>query len=197
MERKKKRCKDCQKPSYLKGHGRCEWCYNRWYAENNKDKMLKRNRISNKTSKPKKPKKTKKQKLVEDIDRVFSLYVRLSESDDSGIVSCFTCDKSLSWKRGAIPGLESAQACHFISRGHMATRWYDLNVHAGCNECNVEKDGNMEVYEQKMLERYGEETVQKIYNAAHVGHQFSEVELSALYYKLKRDYDLLKKQKGL
>lgn len=198
MERKKKKCKDCGKPSYIKGHGRCEYCYNAWYATNNSDKLLKRNRVSSKKQSLKqRPKKTRRQKLIDDIDRYHSLYIRLKESDDSGLLRCFTCDSLLSWKRGYVKGLESAQACHFMSRGFMSTRWLDNNVHAGCNDCNVHKNGNLQVYEQRMIERYGEEEVQRIKFLAHDLHKFSEVELSSLLYKVKKQYQELRKEKKI
>lgn len=203
MDRKKKKCRDCGKPSYIKGHGRCSYCYNVWYATEKKDKLLsrksykpKRTRIS-KGKKRTKPTKTRKQKLIAKLDKSFSLLIRLKFSDDEGVCSCYTCGKKLAWKRGAIPGLESAQACHYMSRRYMSTRWDELNVHPGCNECNVIKHGNLGVYEKRLREDYGEKTPDRLWTKANMFHKYSDSELASMLYHIEREYKELKKEKSL
>lgn len=206
MERKKKKCKDCGKPSYIKGHGRCSSCYSIWYAKENPDKLLKRTGFKKKvtlksgkkiTRKRKAPKKTKKQKLIAKLDKTFSLLTRLTYANDQGVCNCFTCNKPLSWKRGAVSGLESAQAAHFISRRFMSTRWLEDNVYPGCHECNVTKDGNIKVYEQKLKDKFGEYFPSKLWTIALTHHKYTEQELIVLLRKIEAEYKALKKEKGL
>ena len=57
---------------------------------------------------PKKAKKPKRQKLIKELDRVFSKFIRLRDCDKKGIVTCPLC--------GAKIPYEKAQNMHFISR---------------------------------------------------------------------------------
>jgi len=80
--------------------------------------------------------------LVSDLDEVFSLYIRLRDSDCHSLATCFTCGDRAPYKE-----LHNG---HFIPRGNYATRWHELNCNAQCYGCNVMKDGNLEVYERNL-----------------------------------------------
>lgn len=66
-------------------------------------------------------------------DKAFSLYIRLRDSDASGMVSCCTCGSSLPWRE--------ANAGHFVTRTHISTRWDERNCHAQCPRCNKWEGG--------------------------------------------------------
>ena len=68
-------------------------------------------------------------KLKKDLDKVFSLYIRLRHASKDGIVKCFTCDKTAHYKK--------MHAGHFMSRTHHATRWNEDNVQVQCVKCNL------------------------------------------------------------
>ena len=68
-------------------------------------------------------------KLKKDLDKVFSLYIRLRHASKDGIVKCFTCDKTAHYKK--------MHAGHFMSRKHHATRWNEDNVQVQCVKCNL------------------------------------------------------------
>ena len=68
-------------------------------------------------------------KLKLDLDKVFSLYIRLRYASKDGIVKCFTCDKTAHYKK--------MHAGHFMSRKHHATRWNEDNVQVQCPKCNL------------------------------------------------------------
>ena len=59
-------------------------------------------------------------KLKKELDKWFSLYIRLKYSDDNGMVICFTSGRKYHYK--------NIHAGHFISRRHLATRWLEQNV---------------------------------------------------------------------
>lgn len=80
--------------------------------------------------------------LTLDIDRVMSRYIRLRDMGIDHKIECFCCGKKVDWKK--------AHAMHFINRIHLATRFLLANVKSGCVTCNVEKRGNLEVYEQRL-----------------------------------------------
>tara|TARA_Y100000114_G_C11693344_1_gene294702 strand:- start:199 stop:591 length:393 start_codon:yes stop_codon:yes gene_type:complete len=72
-------------------------------------------------------------KLKKDLDKVFSLYIRLRHASKDGIVKCFTCDKTAHYKK--------MHAGHFMSRKHHATRWNEDNVQVQCVKCNLYGQG--------------------------------------------------------
>ena len=100
-------------------------------------------------------KKTDKRRLIEKLDKIFSVYIRLRDAmPHTGYVKCITCGKILHWKE--------SQACHYISRGCMALRFSESNVHAGCMPCNVFLHGNMLSYRRWMVKQYGSEFVDNL-----------------------------------
>jgi len=75
-----------------------------------------------------------KKKLIATLDRWFSKFIRLRDSDSNGYCRCVTCTKILPWKE--------MDAGHFVSREKIVTRWDEFNVHAQCPWCNRFKAGN-------------------------------------------------------
>jgi hypothetical protein len=95
-------------------------------------------------------------KLKKELDKIFSLYIRLREATPEGLVKCFTCDKISHYKLGIHAG-------HFMSRSRLATRWHDSgNVMPQCYRCNIHLSGNQYIYGLKLDERYGDGTAKKI-----------------------------------
>ena len=72
-------------------------------------------------------------KLRDELDYWFSRYIRAKYADTDGTVECYTC------KRRYLVG--KAQAGHFASRRHMATRWDEDNVRPQCYGCNITNQG--------------------------------------------------------
>jgi len=62
------------------------------------------------------------------LDRVFSKYIRMRDSDEDGIVKCITCGKWVAYI--------DADAGHFISRKNLSTRYMEQNCHAQCRHDN-------------------------------------------------------------
>lgn len=82
--------------------------------------------------------------LIEDLDTVFSQYIRLKEADSNKGVACYTCGKKDHWKY--------MDASHFIPRSHMYTRFSETNVKPCCPECNRLKDGNLAAFGKHLEE---------------------------------------------
>lgn len=89
-------------------------------------------------------------KLKKKLDKVFSLYVRLSKADSQGNVRCFTC--------GVIKNYKQIQAGHFQSRRFMNTRWSEINVQPQCVKCNMFNQGEQYKFSQELDRIYGENT---------------------------------------
>lgn len=82
------------------------------------------------------------QNLVQDLDAIFSQYIRCKYADKEGIVECFTSGKKLHWKE--------IQCGHFIPRANLGTRWLESNCRPQCLEDNYYKDGNLEIFAKKL-----------------------------------------------
>lgn len=80
--------------------------------------------------------------LIADIDKYFSIYIRLREADSGGLNSCFTCGKKLHWK--------SLQCGHFIPRAHLLTRFETRNCRPQCKGCNEYLAGNLAQFARKL-----------------------------------------------
>ena len=93
---------------------------------------------------------TSRQKLVKDLDKVFSRFIRMRVSDDSGYSECFTCGKTAKWKEG--------DAGHFMGRGAFATRWDEKNVQFQCKRCNIFRHGEQYLFSVNLNREYGEGT---------------------------------------
>lgn len=67
--------------------------------------------------------------IIQDLDAIFSQYIRLMAADDKGMISCFVCDKPLHYK--------SAHNMHYIQRSETGLRYSVDNCYAGCPQCNA------------------------------------------------------------
>jgi len=77
------------------------------------------------------------------IDVPFHAYIRRRDADDdSGYCQCISCDKPIHFTE--------SDAGHFISRGKLATRWDERNVHAQCRKCNRFEYGRQFEYSLKI-----------------------------------------------
>lgn len=93
-------------------------------------------------------KKKSVKKLKEELDAVFSLFIRHRGSKD-GMNQCFTCGKTFL--------IKELQDGHYESRRFLSLRYSEVNNHPQCFDCNIRKKGNYTVYALKMMEKYGKE----------------------------------------
>lgn len=111
------------------------------------------------------------QTLVNDLDIVFSRYIRLKDADLYGRVACYCCGKKEKWTM--------VDASHFISRSHMYTRFSEANVKPCCQSCNRAKDGNLTAFAKALeLERPG--TVEQLYEQAKIVYKYTRDELKGM-----------------
>lgn len=104
--------------------------------------------------------------LIREADRVFSLHIR-NRGATYGYNHCFTC--------GIYLPIEALQCGHFRPRRYLSTRWHPFNCWPQCSTCNIDKNGNLEKYEAKLVSLYGRDAVDGVY------------ELSAEYNKVTDD----------
>ena len=130
-------------------------------------------------------------KLKKELDKWFSLYIRLREATDEGLCQCFTCGKVAHYKTG------SMQCGHFQSRRYHSTRWNEQNCQVQCVGCNMFKSGEQWKFGLALDVKYGEGTSGDLEFAAKIilKKMRAEYEEDIRYYK--SIVENLKKEKGI
>jgi hypothetical protein len=85
------------------------------------------------------------QDLINDLDIVFSKYIRLKYADVNGIVTCFVCNQPYLWTK-----IDNG---HYISRGNKRTRFMEENCYPQCKFCNSRHNENT-IYFKEAIEQY-------------------------------------------
>ena len=88
------------------------------------------------------------------LDREFSLYVRLSAINSSGVICCATCGTYHFWN--------DIHLGHYISRSHDSVRWDVRNTAPQCAHCNSFMGGEQHKMRAYLIKRYGEDEIQKM-----------------------------------
>ena len=78
--------------------------------------------------------------------KLMSEWVRKSNSDWRGNVTCFSCGKQLPW--------QESQAGHFH---HGKLDFDEQNIHVQCVGCNKWKHGNLSAYSVNLIKEIGKE----------------------------------------
>ncbi len=111
------------------------------------------------------------QTLVNDLDIIFSRYIRLKDADEYGMTECYTCD----WQ-GKYTQLDCG---HFIPRAHMYTRFSEQNCKPQCAGCNRVKGGRLVQFAEH-LERDNPGSVEILQEQAAIVHKWSREELKLM-----------------
>jgi hypothetical protein len=129
-------------------------------------------------------------KLKKELDKWFSLYIRLREATDEGLVQCFTCGNVNNYKVGMQNG-------HFMSRQFMATRYNEQNCQVQCVGCNMFKFGEQFKFSLALDSKYGKGTAEDLLHKSRQINKMSskDFEEKISYYKLI--VEKLLKEKGL
>lgn len=97
--------------------------------------------------KRKKRKKTLYEKLKENLDEIFSKYIRQKYSIDGENVECVTCHK--------VKPIKEMQCGHYVGRANMNTRYSEKNCFPQCYGCNVKKHGNYVKFTEFIINKFG------------------------------------------
>ena len=130
-----------------------------------------------------------RQKLVKDLDKVFSLFIRMRASDVNGYATCFTCGQVKKWKEG--------DAGHFISRGAYSTRWNETNVQFQDKKCNIFQSGQQYLFSVALNRLHGEGTADALYVMSRQTRKYGVGEIKAMIEIYKDKVERLKRDKGL
>ena len=127
-------------------------------------------------------------KLKKELDKWFSLYIRLRDSNEYGMVQCFTCGCVKHYKKGM-------QCGHFQSRSHLATRFDEENCQPQCVACNMFKQGEQYKFALHLDSKYGEGTAEELQFLSKQTVKFTRADYEEKISYYKSLVDNLKKEK--
>lgn len=118
-------------------------------------------------------------KVIARLDKIFSEFIRLRDSDKNGYGKCITCGKIIFWKDG--------DAGHAINRAHMSTRFDEMNVHLQCRYCNRFREGEIVEYTQALVRKYGQSRLDILLAKKHLTNKLTNFdgEVFIKYYREK------------
>ena len=129
-------------------------------------------------------------KLKKELDKYFSLYIRLRDANEYGMVQCFTCGVVRGYKDGMQNG-------HFQSRKHMATRFDEENCQVQCIKCNIFDSGQQYLFSLRLDEKYGEGRAEELEHLARTTLKISRAEYEDYISYYKNIVENLKEEKGI
>lgn len=133
------------------------------------------------------PKKEALSTLIKEADTQISLYIRLMAADDRGTVKCVSCGGKMWWI--------DADCCHYIDRGHMATRYDLINLAPGCQDCNrFNPDHHKEEFRKHIIAIHGADRLAILEAGRHLTTKWMRHELEELIEKLKEEVKRLRKK---
>ncbi len=126
-------------------------------------------------------KRTQRKKLVDKLDKVFSIYIRRRYAVND-IAECFTCGKQDHWKK--------LQNGHFQSRKHYSTRWHEQNCQVQCPGCNVFRYGEQYKFSKNLDNTYYSGLAEELHIEANKTVKLDNTDLEMLIEK----YEMLIKE---
>lgn len=128
-------------------------------------------------------------KLKKELDKWFSLYIRLREATPEGMVQCFTSGRVYHYKQ--------IHAGHFMSRRYLATRFCEINVQPQSPADNLFGQGEQYKFGLNLDLKYGEGTAEELQYKARQTVKLSRVDYEEEIIYYKELVNNLKKEKGI
>ncbi len=128
-------------------------------------------------------------KLKKELDKYFSLYIRLRDATDEGMVQCFTSGRVYHYK--------SIHAGHFMSRRCLSTRWCEINVQPQSAADNLFAQGEQYKFGLNLDAKYGEGTAEDLQIKSKQIQKFSRIDYEDKISYYKSLVENLKKEKGI
>lgn len=143
------------------------------------------------THKKKKISKTDRQKSIIELDRIYSIYIRLTYAEPvTGLCYCITCYSRWLWN--------DLQCWHFIDRKNMKYRRDHKNTYPQCKNCNEILSWNIDNYRYVLWKIHWPMTIEKmecdiddpIFNKVSTAEIIAKID----YYKKRVDEITIQKQ---
>lgn len=121
--------------------------------------------------------------LRDELDAIFSQFIRVKYSNAKGIVECYTCGLPMRW--------QNSQNGHCISRSELGTRFLELGCRVQCPKCNSLHETKPEIFRNKLEEeRAG--TLEYLDEISHSVNKLSVSDLKELLIEYKEKLKLVK-----
>lgn len=164
-------CKECKKPCKSGKRGLCDTHYALYIKSREKQKQVVE-KAKVRKAKIKEKKQGSISRLTSVLDKVFSLYVRLRDTDKDGNGYCCTSGEWKEWS--------SLQCGHCFSRRFMSTRWHPKNCHAQSVRDNVILHGEQYKHTLYIDNKYGKGSAEKLYKESQEIKKWTSFELKEL-----------------
>lgn len=125
--------------------------------------------------------------VIDDLDTVFSQFIRLRDSDENGYITCYC---------GAVVYWTEADNSHYMPRAHMNTRFSDENCNSSCKKCNEVLKGNLLVYGQWLEGKYPG-LVEALEGQAAVRYDYTVSEIKELISYYSKEVNAMRKKKPM
>lgn len=133
--------------------------------------------------------KVKKPNYADQLDKIFSLYIRLRDAMPNGMVKCISC--------GKIVPFTQVDCGHFYSRIHTATRWDEDNCNAECRYCNRMSAEHLIGYRANLVKKIGQQRVDFLEVKAHQTVKRDDFVMQLLIKEYKKKVEALLKEKSI
>jgi len=128
-------------------------------------------------------------KLIAKLDRIFSEYIRLRDSNHEGYCQCISSGNVYYWK--------DIDCGHFINRKHMSTRYNEKNCNAQSRSDNRFDEGNALGYAIGLIGKYGKGILEELEEEKFKTKKYTPAELEELCVYYREKVKELKKSKTL
>lgn len=140
-------------------------------------------------TKKKKAKKKSLKGLKNKAWNLFSIYIRLRDSNNEGFSPCCTCGKVFHWSE--------MDAGHYISRGYLNTFLNEKNVFAQCRWENRYREGATSAYAIFLVKKFGNGIIEELDDLKNQAVKFSQAYYEEKIEGLKIKIEELKISKGI
>ena len=96
---------------------------------------------------------------------------------------CFTC--------GVNVPFEQLQCGHFVSGRGNSLFFEENNSFSQCILCNTYKGGNLEVYREKMIKKFGIKEVERLESLRHIPQRITQGEFRVKFTSYKKEFEFL------
>jgi hypothetical protein len=121
--------------------------------------------------------------------KVFSIFIRLRDTDENGFGKCFTCPRFVFWNKGG-------QCGHGHGRQHMSTKYDEHNNHLQCKLCNGPEGGRQAVYKDQVNKKYGPQAWDLLELKSRQPSHWTQFEIDAFTEHYKKEVRKLAKGKN-
>ena len=127
---------------------------------------------------------SERKRLVKQLDALCRKILLIRDQYSNNTFQCISC-------RRLLP-LNCAQVGHYLSRRYEAVRWDLRNINLQCVWCNKWQSGNQIEYRKSLLEKYGEEIIEKIERDYRISPGYSVFDLSQMVKEYQRIFKQFK-----